>query len=172
MFSKFEVMIAAVSILFVAVALYLVQLETNLLTTSVAQPATVVVGQGLAVVPSESTAAAVVAPEVIIAAMKIDDITVGTGPAAKNGDTVAVHYVGTVTDGTEFDNSHKRGAPIEFTLGSGQVIAGWEEGILGMQVGGERVLVIPPEKAYGDAGIGPIPGGATLTFTVSLMEIK
>lgn len=104
--------------------------------------------------------------------MTITDIKLGAGAQAQNGQTVSVHYVGRLDDGSEFDNSHKRGAPIEFTLGAGQVIAGWEEGILGMNVGGERTLVIPPEKAYGEQGIGPIPPNATLTFTVELVAVN
>jgi peptidylprolyl isomerase len=90
----------------------------------------------------------------------------------KEGDVVSVHYVGTLQNGTEFDNSKKRGAPFEFKVGGGQVIAGWEEGLVGMQVGGQRVLVIPPEKGYGANGIGPIPGNATLVFSIELLEIK
>jgi FKBP-type peptidyl-prolyl cis-trans isomerase len=85
---------------------------------------------------------------------------------------VSVHYIGTLQDGTEFDNSKKRGAPFEFKVGEGRVIAGWEEGLVGMQVGGQRVLVIPPEKAYGSNGVGPIPGNATLVFSIELLEIK
>ncbi len=157
-----------------AAAIYLVQLRDFGLSAQ--QPATVIESSGLQVV-SEARQ-----PNPTITSteetsnenklMKINDIKVGVGQAAANGDMVAVHYVGRLQDGTEFDNSHKRGAPIEFTIGAGQVIKGWEEGIDGMQVGGERTLVIPPEKAYGDAGIGPIPGGATLVFTVELVEIK
>jgi FKBP-type peptidyl-prolyl cis-trans isomerase len=104
--------------------------------------------------------------------MVIDDIKIGEGREVKTGDTVAVHYVGRLQDGTEFDNSKKRGQPFVFTVGDGQVIQGWEEGLLGMKVGGERILIIPPEKAYGESGIGPIPGGATLIFAIELVEIK
>ena len=90
----------------------------------------------------------------------------------KNGDTVSVHYVGTLQNGTEFDNSNKRGAPFEFTVGGGQVIKGWDEGLVGMRVGGQRILVIPSDMAYGEKGIGPIPGGATLVFSIELIAIK
>ena len=75
-------------------------------------------------------------------------------------------------NGDEFDNSRKRGTPFEFTVGKGQVIEGWDKGLIGMQVGGTRVLVIPPEMAYGSQGIGPIPGNATLVFSIELVEIK
>ena len=104
-----------------------------------------------------------------------NDIVEGEGPAAKAGDTVSMQYVGVVTDtGVEFDSSWSRGQePFEFELGAGSVIAGWDEGIPGMKVGGRRELVIPSDLAYGEAGSPPdIPPNATLTFVVDLEEIK
>jgi peptidylprolyl isomerase len=92
--------------------------------------------------------------------------------AAKVGDQVWVHYVGKLKDGTEFDNSYKRGEPIPLTLGEGRVIKGWEEGLLGMKVGQKRQLIIPPELAYGAEGRPPIPPNATLVFDVELMGLK
>ena len=101
------------------------------------------------------------------------DLVVGKGPEAKAGDVVSVHYVGTLTDGKEFDASKKHGKPFEFPLGRGQVIKGWDEGVVGMKVGGKRKLVIPPSKAYGANGAPPvIPPFATLVFEVELLEIK
>lgn len=91
---------------------------------------------------------------------------------AQHGDLVAVHYAGKLTDGTEFDNSYSRGEPIEFEVGVGQVIQGWDQGVVGMCVGEKRKLRIPPELGYGDAGAGPIPGGATLVFDVEMVSIK
>jgi FKBP-type peptidyl-prolyl cis-trans isomerase len=93
--------------------------------------------------------------------------------AAKVGDQVWVHYVGKLQDGTEFDNSYKRGEPIPLTLGEGRVIKGWEEGLLGMKVGEKRELIIPPDLAYGADGRPPvIPKNATLIFDVELVGLK
>ncbi len=96
----------------------------------------------------------------------------GDGAQAKAGDTVSVHYTGLLTDGSAFDSSVERGEPIEFPLGQGMVIKGWDEGIAKMQVGGHAVLVIPPELGYGAGGVGPIPPGATLIFIVELVDAK
>lgn len=105
--------------------------------------------------------------------LKYEDLAVGTGPAAKVGDTVAVHYTGTLEDGTKFDSSVDRGEPLEFTLGQGRVIPGWEEGIQGMQVGGKRKLTVPPDLGYGASGYPPvIPANATLIFDVELVSIN
>jgi len=105
--------------------------------------------------------------------LQIEDLTVGSGAQAKAGDQVVVNYTGWLPDGTKFDSSLDRNQPFEFTLGAGQVIAGWDEGVSGMQVGGKRRLTIPPELAYGQAGYaGVIPPNATLIFEVELMEIK
>lgn len=107
------------------------------------------------------------------AELQINDTVVGTGAEAKKGDTLVVHYTGTLEDGTKFDSSVDRGAPFEFQIGQGYVIEGWEKGMLGMKVGGKRTLTIPSDMAYGDSGIpGAIPGGATLIFEVELLEIK
>jgi FKBP-type peptidyl-prolyl cis-trans isomerase len=104
--------------------------------------------------------------------LKYKELTVGEGETAKSGDTVSVHYTGTLTDGTKFDSSVDRGDPFQFTLGSGQVIAGWDEGLQGVNVGGKRELIIPPELGYGESGAGElIPPNATLIFEVELMEI-
>lgn len=98
----------------------------------------------------------------------------GTGPKPQTGDVVAVHYTGTLSDGTVFDSSYNRGEPIRFPLGVGSVIAGWDEGIALMSEGGKAVLVIPPELAYGESGAGGgvIPPNATLIFDVELVEVS
>ncbi len=104
---------------------------------------------------------------------QIEEIKVGTGPEAKAGDTVFVHYVGTLTDGKKFDSSRDRGQPFSFPLGAGRVIRGWDFGVAGMQAGGIRKLTIPAEEGYGSRGAGAvIPPNATLVFEVELISIK
>lgn len=107
-----------------------------------------------------------------ITELKIDDIKVGTGIAVKSGDTVSIHYLGTLENGVKFDSSYDRGQPFETQIGVGQVIEGWDKGVVGMKVGGKRKLTIPYQMAYGENGYGPIPPKATLIFEVELMEIK
>jgi peptidylprolyl isomerase/FKBP-type peptidyl-prolyl cis-trans isomerase FkpA len=104
--------------------------------------------------------------------LQIQDLVEGTGATAETGKTVAMHYTGWLLDGTKFDNSIDRGKPYTITLGAHKVIKGWEEGIVGMKVGGERKLTIPPELAYGEAGRGPIPPNSTLVFELYLMSVK
>jgi len=105
--------------------------------------------------------------------LKIEDITIGTGSEVKTGDTVVMHYSGTLEDGTKFDSSYDRGEPFETQIGVGQVIKGWDEGVPGMKVGGKRKLTIPSELAYGERGAGNvIPPFATLIFEVELLQIK
>jgi FKBP-type peptidyl-prolyl cis-trans isomerase len=104
--------------------------------------------------------------------LKITDATVGTGATVKQGDTVNVLYAGSLDDGTVFDASSKHGnQPFSFTVGAGNVIQGWDLGLVGMKVGGKRDLVIPSDLGYGPGGSGPIPPNATLHFTIQLLSI-
>jgi FKBP-type peptidyl-prolyl cis-trans isomerase len=104
--------------------------------------------------------------------LMVTDEVVGTGAEAKAGDTVTVNYVGQLTDGKVFDASANHGQPFSFTLGVGQVIKGWDEGVAGMKVGGKRKLVIPPALGYGSQAVGNvIPANSTLVFEVELVSV-
>ena len=111
-------------------------------------------------------------------AFSTTDLTVGTGATATAGRTVSVNYTGWLYDasktdnkGTQFDSSTGRGV-FTFVLGAGQVISGWDQGVVGMKVGGKRRLIIPPSLGYGAAGVGPIPGNATLVFDIDLILVS
>jgi len=106
--------------------------------------------------------------------LQIEDIVVGTGASPTKGQTVVVHYTGWLTDGKKFDSSVDRGTPFEFKIGLGEVIQGWDQGVLTMKIGGKRKLTIPPELAYGsrDVGGGLIPANSTLIFEVELLGLK
>lgn len=103
----------------------------------------------------------------------IEDLSEGRGDEAKAGQTVSVHYTGTLEDGSKFDSSLDRNQPFDFVLGAGQVIKGWDQGVAGMKVGGQRKLIIPPDMGYGARGFPPvIPPNSTLHFTVQLLAVK
>jgi len=104
----------------------------------------------------------------------IEDIVTGTGDSPKKGQTVVVHYTGWLTNGKKFDSSVDRGQPFEFKIGLGQVIKGWDEGVLTMKIGGKRKLTIPPHMAYGNQSVGGglIPANSTLVFDVELLGLK
>jgi hypothetical protein len=105
--------------------------------------------------------------------LRYQDVTPGQGKEATPGRAVSVHYTGWLPNGEKFDSSRDRNQPFGFTLGAGEVIAGWDEGVAGMKVGGRRKLVIPPDLAYGTAGAPPdIPPGATLVFDVELLDVR
>jgi len=104
--------------------------------------------------------------------IQMNDIVVGSGDVATAGKEITVNYTGVFTDGKKFDSSLDRGVPFTFKLGAGLVIKGWDVGIEGMKVGGKRILVIPPQFAYGENDYGPIPGNSTLIFQVELLGVK
>ena len=111
-------------------------------------------------------------PTVTVQKLEMVDEVVGSGREAKAGDHVKVHYTGTLTNGEKFDSSRDRNEPFPFTLGKGEVIKGWDQGVAGMKVGGKRKLTIPSDLGYGDNGSPPkIPPGATLKFDVELIGI-
>lgn len=102
----------------------------------------------------------------------VQDLTLGEGPGATAGDRVSVEYTGWLPSGRKFDSTGEGGAPFTFNLGRGQVIQGWDQGVMGMSVGGVRRLVIPPSMGYGKRGAGPIPPNSTLVFEVKLVNIE
>jgi FKBP-type peptidyl-prolyl cis-trans isomerase len=134
---------------------------------------------GLAQEPTTDEAAQAALPEEVDE-LVINDMKTGDGEVVVAGQTAVVHYTGWLYDpaapegkGRKFDSSRDRGAPFRFPLGDGQVIRGWDEGVAGMQVGGERRLLIPPELGYGERGAGGvIPPGATLVFDVELVDVE
>jgi FKBP-type peptidyl-prolyl cis-trans isomerase len=121
--------------------------------------------------PTSSSAPGTAAPPAT--KLEIKDDKLGAGREAKTGDTVSVHYTGTLMNGTKFDSSRDRNKPFDFKLGAGNVIKGWDQGVVGMKVGGKRTLVIPSDLAYGDRGSPPtIPPKSTLKFDIELLEVK
>ena len=111
-------------------------------------------------------------PQATGTGLQVVEILAGTGPEARSGQEVSVHYTGWLTNGTKFDSSRDRGQPFQFTIGVGQVIKGWDEGVLSMKVGGKRKLMIPAALGYGARGAGGvIPANATLMFDVELLKV-
>jgi len=102
----------------------------------------------------------------------IEDIVVGTGPEVKVGSQVTVHYRGWLTNGQVFDESYGRGEPFSFTPGQRRVTTGWEEGTIGMQIGGKRRLIVPPVAGYGSSPVGTIPANSVLVFDIELLELR
>jgi len=108
----------------------------------------------------------------IVGKLKIEDLKVGTGAAVKSGDTITVNYVGRLQNGKVFDSSYTRHQPFTTVIGTGQVIKGWDEGLIGMKVGGKRRLTIPPDLGYGEQAAGTIPPNSTLIFDIELLGIN
>lgn len=112
-------------------------------------------------------------PAQLLGGLQYIDVVAGSGDEARAGQNVSVHYTGWLTTGQKFDSSRDRGQPFTFRLGGGQVIQGWDEGVAGMRVGGQRRLIIPPNKGYGASGAGGvIPPNATLIFDVELIQVR
>lgn len=106
-----------------------------------------------------------------VSELQIEELKVGQGSEAQDGDFIRVHYTGWLTDGEEFDSSRDNYSPFEFQLGAGEVIKGWDQGIIGMKAGGKRKLTIPPKLGYGKRDMDVIPPNSTLVFEVDLVEI-
>jgi FKBP-type peptidyl-prolyl cis-trans isomerase len=174
--NRIEVIGGLLSVGVMALALFLLRQETSPLATvnPADNQAAVVVAGAPAELDGARAQALFDAADARgqLSRLVIEDIKPGTGRAVASGDTVSVHYIGRTQAGVEFDNSYARGTPFTFTVGEGKVIAGWEQGLVGMAVGGERILVIPPSLAYGNRAVGPIPANSPLVFVVELLEIE
>jgi peptidylprolyl isomerase len=178
-FNKVEAIGIFLSIAVMALALGLIRFKTDTFALnsgelSESQSAVVAVSQTESSGDSELTQALTDATTSNgkLVELVIDDIRIGSGPEVKTGDTLTVHYIGTTQDGVRFDSSYERGSPFIFTVGQGKVISGWEKGLIGMKVGGQRILVIPSEMAYGNRQVSSIPPNSPLVFAVELLEIK
>lgn len=148
--------------------------KINLAPTIYPSPTPITVVPTNAIITGESATAGANMDNVITTegGLQIQDLTVGTGQEVKSGDTVTVNYLGTLTNGTKFDSSYDRNQPFSTQIGVGQVIKGWDEGIVGMKVGGKRKLTIPPALGYGSQPAGSIPPNSTLIFEVELLSVK
>lgn len=178
-FNKYEAVGIFLSIAVMAVSLSIIRFKTDIF---LAQSTETGDTQGAVVAMSqkdsenadlEKVLTDAHSPDGELVDLVIDDVRIGSGDAeVKQGDTVTVHYIGTTQDGVKFDSSYERGTPFIFTVGDGKVIAGWEKGLIGMKIGGQRILVIPGDMAYGNRQVGSIPPNANLVFAVELLEIK
>lgn len=177
--NKYEAAGIGISIGAMALALFLMRLDggldvTNILARSAEQgdqsAAVVVSENGVEGMPSALDGA--ISGNGSVNKLVVTDIAIGNGDAVEEGDEVTVNYIGTLQNGQEFDNTYKKGSAFTFEVGDSKVIEGWNLGIVGMKEGGQRVIIIPSEMAYGSAGFGPIPGNATVVYAMELLEIK
>lgn len=163
------------SIAVMAIALSVIRFKTDILAESPAleggvQTAVVAVGQDEESLQKTLIEAADSSGEIV--RLVVDDVRIGGGREAEPGDTLTVHYVGTMPDGVKFDSSYDRGEPFTFTVGEGRVIEGWEKGLIGMREGGSRILVVPSTMAYGNRQVGLIAPNSTLVFAIELLKVE
>ncbi len=177
MINKYETIGILASVSLMALALFLLRVDnTGSLaeTNGSTQPASLAVVTEGASDTNElyNTVSSAVNKSGEVEKLVIDDVQIGTGIEVKDGDTVTVNYIGTLTNGQQFDNSYNHGTPFTFTVGDGKVIAGWETGLIGMKEGGKRILVVPASMAYGKKAVGPIPANSTLIFSIELLSVS
>ena len=177
--NKYEAMGIFVSVAAMAILLVFVRYDINPFHTASGVDTKTQLGSVVVVNDSDEDGGESLADALISASngggledLVIDDIVVGEGSPVEEGDVVSVHYIGSTQNGVEFDNSYTRGQSFSFKVGAGRVIEGWDKGLLGMQTGGQRILVIPADMAYGDVQVGPIPAGSNLVFAIELLEIN
>jgi len=166
---KFGLRITILIIIVVIIGgLYIMKKNTNTdkqVDIGLSAPQAISESQPVSTSPDDSNTA-------VVTELLAEDIVVGSGAEATSGATISVHYTGRLLNGTKFDSSLDRGAPFSFTLGVGQVIPGWDQGVQGMKVGGTRKLTIPSDLAYGETGQGPIPPNSPLLFEVELLAVE
>jgi peptidylprolyl isomerase len=175
--NKFETIGIFASVAIMAIALAVVRFETDTFASiaeeaGVNQQATIVVANGDDLDAIQQSLADNVDFDGTLKKLIVNDVRKGKGEAVQNGDTITVHYIGRLQDGTQFYNTYLKGDSFTFKVGEGKVIDGWDQGVVGMQVGGERILVVPPHMAYGAEEIGPIPANSPLVFAIELLSIE
>ncbi len=176
-FNKYEVIGIFLSVIVMALALSTIRFKSdvfalNNLVDSETQGAVVAVSHEGDDIAGERTKALLEASDSKgLVRLVIDDVRIGKGDVVENGDTLTVNYIGKTQDGVKFDSSYERGAPYIFTIGEKKVIEGWEKGLIGMKVGGQRILVIPSNMAYGNRQVGSIAPNSALVFEVELLSI-
>ena len=179
-FNKYEAIGIFVSIAVMAVSLSYVRFKTDVFTSNTPLEKSSIGAVVVASKPDSKKGDTELETALINAStndgklvdLVVDDVRKGKGNEVKKGDTVVVNYIGTTRDGVKFDSSYDRGETFSFTVGDGKVIQGWEKGLIGMQIGGQRILVIPADMAYGNRQVGPIPPNTPLVFAVELVDIK
>ncbi len=173
---KYEAVGIALSIGAMALALFLMRFNGTLDGGIFARSAERAGNQSAAVAASSVDEAPAAIADALsgnrVTKLVITDIVLGSGKEVESGDTVVVNYIGTLQNGQEFDNSYKKGSSYTFKVGDRKVIQGWNEGIIGMKAGGQRVIIVPSDMAYGKEGYGPIPKNATVVYAIELISVK
>lgn len=175
---KYEVIGIGASIGAMALALFLMRFDGtaemgNILARSAEQgdqSANVIMAENGVEGASEAIGEALVGGKVN--KLVVTDVQLGDGEEVSMGDTVTVNYIGTLQNGQEFDNSYKKGTSFSFKVGDDKVIDGWNEGMVGMKAGGQRIIIIPSDMAYGREGYGPIPANATVVYAIELLKVE